>query len=149
MCSDLRLLRDVQIIKPPIQVFLPSGEILEVNYMGRAILSYAFTSCDVLYLHTFKFNLISFNKLCATSFLQFLFTTHSYYLQDLKSQKIIVEGMLMGTLYILITGLLNPITISKDTTTNNGGALHSSSTSFASPTVSANIIDVFVCCIGV
>ena len=48
----------------------------------------------------------------------------------------------MGTLYISNTGLLNPITISKDTTTNNEATIHSSSTSFASLTVSSNMIDV-------
>ena len=85
MCSDLCLLRDIRIIKPPIQVFFPNGETLEVNCMGKAILSSAITLCDVLYLPIFKFNLISINKLCAASSLQFLFTTYSCYLQDLKS----------------------------------------------------------------
>ena len=142
MCSDLRLLHDVRTIKPPIQVFLSYGETLEVNYMGRAILSSTLTLCGVLYLPTFKFNLISVNRLCATSSLQFLFTTHSCYLQDLKSHKIIARGRLIGTLYILNTGMLNPITVYKDTITNNGAALHSSSTTFASPNVSTNMIDV-------
>ena len=67
MCNDLRLLRNIWIIKPPIQVFFPNGEPLEVNCMGKTILSSAITLCDVLYLPTFKFNLISMNISCATS----------------------------------------------------------------------------------
>ena len=69
MCSDLSLLCNIQIIKPPIQVFLPNGETLEVNCMGKAILSFAITLCDVLYLLAFKFNLTSINILSSFHFI--------------------------------------------------------------------------------
>ena len=48
----------------------------------------------------------------------------------------------MRTLYILNTSLLNPITASKDTRENEKVVSHPSSISFASPTVSTNMIDV-------
>ena len=39
--------------------------------MGRAILSYALTLCDMMCLPTFKFKLIFINRLCVASSLQF------------------------------------------------------------------------------
>ena len=48
----------------------------------------------------------------------------------------------MGTLYILNTGLPNPIIASKDTRENEKATPHPSSISFASPIVSTNMIDV-------
>ena len=48
----------------------------------------------------------------------------------------------MGTLYILNIGLLDPIIASKDITENNKVTSHHSSISFASSTVSMNMIDV-------
>ena len=48
----------------------------------------------------------------------------------------------MGTLYILNTGLLNPIRASKDIRENEKATSHPSSISFASPIVSTNMIDV-------
>ena len=73
MCNDLRLLHDVRTIKPPIQEFMENGETLEINCMGRAILSSVLTLFVVLYLPTLKFNVISINKLCATSSLQLFY----------------------------------------------------------------------------
>ena len=48
----------------------------------------------------------------------------------------------MGTLYILNTSMLNPITASKDTTKNDKATSYPYSISFASSTISTNMIHV-------
>lgn len=115
--------------------------------MGKAFMSGALVLYDVLYIPTFRLNLISVNRLCASSSLQLLFTSSSCYLQDPKGKRTTADGKLVGTLYILNTGMLNSMTGSEGKGIEDRLSAHLSSTSFinvnniASPIISDHRVD--------
>eukprot|EP00257_Ricinus_communis_P016867 XP_015575166.1 uncharacterized protein LOC107261307 [Ricinus communis] len=93
-------------LKPPHRptpVFLPDGTIRYIDSIGNINLENKITLNDVLYIPSFKFNLISVHKLAKTAQLECIFTPTDCTLQDLQTKTILATGKALGSLYILDT----------------------------------------------
>ena len=97
ICKDLHLLTDVNSLTSPIPVFLLDGKTYLVQQVGRVPLTQGLCLNNVLYLPSFRFNLISVHHLCLSTNLRFHFSCTSYQLQDRKTAEVMVVGKVHGT----------------------------------------------------
>ena len=101
MCHDITLLMDVEALDPRLPFFLPDGGARWVHQVGKGTLPGNIFLHHVLYLPTFKFNLLSVNHLCKTTNVCFTFSSSICCLQDLKTKGTLAVGNAMGALYVL------------------------------------------------
>ena len=100
MCKDLHLLTDVISLTSPIPVLLHDGKTYLVRQVGRVPLTQGLCLHNVLYLPSFRFNLITVHYLCSSTNLCFHFSSTSCQLQDRKTAEVMVVGKVHGTLYV-------------------------------------------------
>ena len=101
MCHDIILLTDIESIDPPLPVFLPDGGTHFIHKMGKVTLPGNLFLSHVLYLPTFKLNLLSVHHLSTSTNVCFSFSPSICCLQNLKTKKVLVVGKVLGALYIL------------------------------------------------
>ena len=101
MCSEFSLLVNPAILTSPMQVSLPDGSKISVQYSGTVVLSPTLELHNVLYIPKFQFNLLSVPKLAATSNIIFKFYPNNCILQDLKTEHLVAVVKLVNHLYIL------------------------------------------------
>ncbi|KAL2246098.1 UNVERIFIED_CONTAM: hypothetical protein Sindi_2878000 [Sesamum indicum] len=110
MCCELRLLSDPKALNSPIHVKLPDGTVKKVNWTGKIQLTKEIILNEVLYVPTFKHNLLSVSKACYDNSLRITFTNNKCLLQDHVTMKILAVGNLVGRLYMLNRGTCSHIT---------------------------------------
>ena len=101
MCPEFSLLVNPAILTSPMQVSLPDGSQISVQYSGTVVLSPTLELHNVLYIPKFQFNLLAVPKLAAPSNIIFKFYPNNCILQDLKTEHLVVVVMLVNHLYIL------------------------------------------------
>ena len=101
MCSEFSLLVNPAILTSPMQVSLPDGSKISVQYSGTVVLSPTLILHNVLYIPKFQFNLLSVPKLATTSNIIFKFYPNNCILQDLKTKHLVAVVKLVNHLYIL------------------------------------------------
>ena len=101
MCHDLSIMTNVKDIQPPLPVFLLDGSTHHVDKVSQVILRGVLSLIDVLYLPTYKYNLLLVDKLCTTSNVWFNFTSTFCHLQEAKTNRLVVVGRVLGTLYVI------------------------------------------------
>ena len=100
ICSSLHLFHSYYKIKP-INVNLPNGSSVLVQYAGTVVFSPHFHITHVLYSPSFKVNLISVSKICQSLPYHVHFLLNTYVIQDVKTQKMICLGNHCDGLYRL------------------------------------------------
>lgn len=88
----------------PIPVSLPNGHIAHVTTLGSVTLNKDITLNNVFHIPSFKFNLISINKLLAKTYSSVTFTQHSCVFQVHDKQ--VAHGISCNGLYIFPTQAL-------------------------------------------
>jgi len=100
ICSSLSSLHSYYKIKP-LNVTLPNGSSVLVDYAGTIIFSPHFHFSHVLYSLSFQVNLISVSKIYKSLYYQINFLADKCVIQDVKTQKMIGLGSLYDGLYRL------------------------------------------------
>lgn len=93
---------------------LPDGSIKRVTQYGDVNLTSKLALQKVLYVPSFKFNLIYVRKLFATAQVKFTFYPAYCVLQDLRTDEVLMKGRIMVNLYVFdeLTSATNDIDIS-------------------------------------
>ncbi|KAF7836927.1 Cysteine-rich RLK (receptor-like protein kinase) 8 [Senna tora] len=111
MCSDLSLMQHMKTQNPPIKVHLPDSATKTVKTKGQVTLHPKLTLHDVLYIPSFKFNLLSVCKLVKETNLHLTFHKNYCIVQDLRSKEIVAVAGVRKNLYILESKSFDPIVI--------------------------------------
>ncbi|KAL0403961.1 UNVERIFIED_CONTAM: Retrovirus-related Pol polyprotein from transposon RE2 [Sesamum radiatum] len=128
MCAHKHILKHITTLSHSTSVHLPDGNTQPVAHIGDVTLHKNLTLTDVLYVPTFKFNLLSVSKLCSTSLVEVVFHSSSYcVLQDLETKRPIAIGRLHKNLYILTKSSFDPTILESDTFTQSAVCMNSSS----------------------
>ncbi|KAF7821898.1 Retrovirus-related Pol polyprotein from transposon TNT 1-94 [Senna tora] len=101
MSSDFNLMKLVTSVNPPIKVHLPDSSTKVVTQKGQACLHPKLTLQNVLIVPSFKFNLLSVNKLARDTGLYLTFHKFHCIVQDSKSRDVIAVAKVKKNLYIL------------------------------------------------
>ncbi|KAL0438874.1 UNVERIFIED_CONTAM: Retrovirus-related Pol polyprotein from transposon RE1 [Sesamum latifolium] len=111
MCADSSLL--VQHSSPTLHssVHLPDGSSQPVKYVGAVYLHDSVVLTDVLCIPTFKYNLLSLQKLCSSASIFISFSPTNCWFQDVRTKAILAVGKVIRGLYIIDTMSFDPITI--------------------------------------
>ncbi|KAF7831648.1 Retrovirus-related Pol polyprotein from transposon RE2 [Senna tora] len=111
MCSDFSLMQHIKSLQPPIKVHLPDSATKIVNTKGQVTLHPKLALHDVLYIPTFKFNLLSVCKLVKETDLHLTFHKNYCIVQDLKSKEVLAVAGVRRNLYVLEYRSFDPIAI--------------------------------------
>lgn len=84
MCNDLSLFTHVKHMPSPFQVTLPNGHFIEVNTVGTIPINDIISLYNVMYVPSFKYNLISVTKLLQQNKCSIQFTYTDCTLQGLS-----------------------------------------------------------------
>ncbi|KAF7842363.1 uncharacterized protein G2W53_004661 [Senna tora] len=103
MCSNKSLIRDLKPLMQPRLVHLPDKSKKIIHNIGTVIINSELVLKNVLFVPSFKYNLLSVNKLAKDSNISFSFDSYSCVLQDQTSKKILAKGISMRNLYYLTT----------------------------------------------
>lgn len=101
MWYNTTLLHNIHIMSTPTKIHLSNSSVHIISTCGTTTLHPAFILSPVLFVPTFRFNLISVNKLLHESNLSLTFLKHCCVIQDQKSKCIIAVAVVKGNLYIL------------------------------------------------
>lgn len=94
MCTDLSLMRNIQAIKSLVKVCLPDVNIKHVEFSGDVSISPDIVLKDVLYIPSFKYNLLSVTQLCSAFKIRCIFLSNGCYIQDLLTERCFGMGEL-------------------------------------------------------
>lgn len=100
ICISFQLMHSVVELSKPIVLSLPNGSHATVTHTGSVNLTPTLVLHDVLYVSTFKFNLLSIPKLLAQTSYTVKFTRFHCYFQD-HLKKITIVGDLHEGLFLL------------------------------------------------
>lgn len=100
VCSDLTLFREV-FQTSGMTVSLPNGTRIPIMHTGTIALSEHLILYDVLYVHSFHFNLVSVSSLLRDSKCSAHFFPTSFYIQEPSQGLMIGKGDMLLNLYIL------------------------------------------------
>lgn len=108
ICTGRNFFETLKPLANKILIHLPDGNVKNVQSYGNIPLHKTLNLQDVLFIHTFKHNLLSVTKLCKSNSLKFTFYPTFCILQDRKTEIIIAVGKMKGQLYILDTESFSP-----------------------------------------
>lgn len=80
MCTNKDLMRNLNKLRSVITVCLPDGSKKQVEFSGDAVISSDITLTDVLYIPSFKYNLLSITQLCSSIAAKCIFLSHCCYI---------------------------------------------------------------------
>jgi len=92
-------LNNTQLLNQPCPISLPNGDIVSITYTGTLCISPTISLPNVLYVPSFKFNLLSINKLTSTLNCVAIFFSGFCVFQDLSTRKLIRMGEVRDGLY--------------------------------------------------
>ncbi|KAL2901985.1 Retrovirus-related Pol polyprotein from transposon TNT 1-94 [Bienertia sinuspersici] len=101
MVFDCTMLINKRILKNPIKVGLPDGNVKLVNCVGDAVINTKILLKDVLLVEGFKHNLLSIGKILEKAKIKVSFTKNNCYFQDPIDNSILATGKQVDGLYIL------------------------------------------------
>ncbi|KAK9675924.1 hypothetical protein RND81_11G041900 [Saponaria officinalis] len=100
MCSNKLLFSELHALPKAYSVSLPNGHIVTINSVGTVPLTPQITLCNVLFIPSFKFNLLSIGKLCKQLNSIILFTPDLCCLQGSSMKMSLVLGNNSRDLYL-------------------------------------------------
>ena len=111
MCYNKDLFSSLQSLLKPSTVTLPDGKCVSVTHVGTVVLSEALTLQGVLYVPSFKYNLLSISKLTSQTNGYVIFTPKHCFMQDLSLKKPLALGSFCAGLYLLKPHALRESTV--------------------------------------
>ena len=103
MCHNKGLFCSLKTLSKPSTVTLPDGKCISVTHTGTVVLSEALSLRDVLYIPSFRYNLLSVSKLASQLNGYVIFSPRHCFLQALSLKKPLVLGEYYAGLYLLKT----------------------------------------------
>lgn len=111
MCANHILFDKLNQIPRYVTVKLPDNIIKQVTHEGNVNLNTDLHLKNVLYVPSFKFNLISVHKLTSATQASFIFYPTYCLLQDQRTKQILLKGRAVGSLYVFDNAfMINVIT---------------------------------------
>ncbi|XP_043808374.1 uncharacterized protein LOC122722242 [Manihot esculenta] len=104
MCNDLSLFSNHRTLNRPSVVTLPDGSMKNITKIGTVPLNQNMQLLDVLYMPTFKYNLLSVSQITQTNKISVQFYHNQYILQDLVTKHLLAVGRMHQGLYRLNKG---------------------------------------------
>ncbi|KAK4390093.1 Retrovirus-related Pol polyprotein from transposon RE1 [Sesamum angolense] len=101
MCGNIQLFCNLQPYSAESSISLPDGTRKLVTHCGSIALPHNITLNSVLYVPSFKCNLLSVQSLSTASHLSFVFSHKHCELQDPKTRRVFAVGRMIGRLYVL------------------------------------------------
>ncbi|KAL0386160.1 UNVERIFIED_CONTAM: Copia protein [Sesamum radiatum] len=101
MCGDERLFHSLHPLNHPLTIFLPDNSVTQATQSGDIKLSSSIILTNVLFIPSFKHNLLSVSQLCRSLPVCFMFLTSSCIMQDLKTKRTLAVGKQINKLYTL------------------------------------------------
>ncbi|KAL0405762.1 UNVERIFIED_CONTAM: Retrovirus-related Pol polyprotein from transposon RE2 [Sesamum latifolium] len=114
MCADPSLFTQKYSPTHTFLVYLPDSSTQPVSFLGAVHLHKHLTLTDVLCVPTFKYNLLSVQRLCSSNSISVTFSFSKCWFQDLKTKKILAVGRILGGLYIVDESSFCPAFIEKN-----------------------------------
>lgn len=111
ICANRSMFHNLHAV-PNSSVMLPDNSCFSVYFSGDVPLSTSLTLKDVLYVPTFKFNLLSISALTRESSVSVSFFPESFVIQDSSQKVMIGKGSRFDDLYVLHSKDLIPATLS-------------------------------------
>ena len=111
MCYNKDLFSSLQSLLKPSTVTLPDGKCVSVTHVRIVILSEVLTLQGVLFVPSFKYNLLSVSKLSSQTNGSVVFTPKHCFMQDLSLKKPLVLGSFCAGLYLLKPHTLKEFTV--------------------------------------
>jgi hypothetical protein len=99
MTSSFSPLDNTQLLNQPCPISLPNGDIVSITHTGTLRISPAISLPNVLYVPSFKFNLLSISKITSTLNCVAIFFSDFCVFQDLSTRKLIGTGEVRDGLY--------------------------------------------------
>lgn len=118
MCANPNLFLELKRTLRHVSVKLADKRIKEVTQEGSVGLSSKIILENVLYIPSFKYNLISVNKLTTTTQSKFIFFPTYCLLEDQKTEHILLRGKAVGSLYVFYDSGNNDVFTVNQTSTN-------------------------------
>ncbi|XP_074362173.1 uncharacterized protein LOC141702369 [Apium graveolens] len=104
MCCNPVLMHNIALLSCPLTVKFPTGDSALVTHIGSVYLESVYLVVnDVLYIPSFKFNLLSISKLSLQHKYNIYFTPNKCILQKSADDKQLVLGILVDGLYQLVS----------------------------------------------
>lgn len=104
MCNDLSLFSNHRTLNRPSVVTLPDGSMKNITKIGTVPLNQNMQLLDVLYMLTFKYNLLSVSQITQTNKISVQFYHNQCILQDLVTKYLLAVGRMHQGLYRLNKG---------------------------------------------
>lgn len=104
VCSDLALFSSTSSVSG-VTVTLPNGTREQITHVGTVHISDVLILCDVLYVPSFQFNLLSVSSLLKRDKCSAHFYVYSCFLRDHTQALMIGKGFLQQNLYVLDIGV--------------------------------------------
>lgn len=90
-----------------IKIYMPNGNVRTTRKYGDVPLDESLILRDILYVPSFKLNLLSVGKILQNRFLECCFYADLCTFQDQRTSKVIAMGRLKGNLYVLYSMSFN------------------------------------------
>ncbi|KAF7823637.1 retroelement pol polyprotein-like [Senna tora] len=101
ICHTKLLMHNVKTLNKPLKMHLPTGHAMNVLEAGSVLLKTGIEIHYVLYIPSFKYNLLSVSKLAKDLNVTVTFDSHHCLIQDLKTRRTLAKGKVDGNLYLL------------------------------------------------
>ncbi|KAK4400358.1 hypothetical protein Sango_1141900 [Sesamum angolense] len=101
MCANAAAFNQLTPLRNKASIKLPDGTTQEVKFAGDIHIHGDLTLTHVLFVPTFKYNLLSVSKLCKDRHCRIIFTQQKCVVQDLQTKEVLAVGKQEGRLYLL------------------------------------------------
>ncbi|KAK9751071.1 hypothetical protein RND81_02G239600 [Saponaria officinalis] len=101
MCANKSLFSSLTLIPKPYTISLPNGQIITIDSVGIVHVSPEITLADVLFVPSFRFNLLSVAKLAKQYNATVSFTPNACFLQDSSLKRHMILGKNHRDLYLM------------------------------------------------
>lgn len=107
VCTNCEFFENLNDLKKEIRIYMPDGNIKTASEYGNVTLNKSLFLKDVLYVPSFKFNLLSVGKILEDGILECFFYAARCTFQDQRTSEVVAMGKLKGDLYILYSNSLD------------------------------------------
>ncbi|KAF7843553.1 Retrovirus-related Pol polyprotein from transposon TNT 1-94 [Senna tora] len=101
ICYKKSIMHDIKPLPKTLKMHLPTGHTVNVLETGSVRIKAEIELTNVLYIPSFKYNLLSVNRLAKDLNMNVIFDSQQCLIQDLKTRRILAKGKVDGNLYLL------------------------------------------------
>ncbi|KAF7826368.1 Cysteine-rich RLK (receptor-like protein kinase) 8 [Senna tora] len=101
ICYQKSIMHDIKPLPKTLKMHLPTGHTVNVLETGSVRIKAEIELTNVLYIPSFKYNLLSVNRLAKDLNINIIFDSQQCLIQDLKTRRILAKAKVDGNLYLL------------------------------------------------